>query len=62
MDVVIQAKVTRPIGFVSEWTLDPRVVLQRLLGLEKPTDVWPFSSSKVEIIEDDQKIKKPAVI
>ena len=42
--------------------MHPRVVIQRLLGLEKPTDVWPFSGSKVEIIEDDQKIKKPAVI
>ena len=48
MDVVIHAEVTQPSGFVSEWTLDPRIVLQRLLGLEKPTDVWQIGS-KIEI-------------
>ena len=45
MDVAIYAEVTQPNGYTSEWMLDPRVVIQRLLGLEKPTDLWQIGGN-----------------
>ena len=63
MDVAIYAEVTQPNGYVSEWMLDPRVVIQRLMGLEKPTDLWQIGGNgHIDLLEDDEKIviKKPA--
>jgi hypothetical protein len=40
MDVAIYAEVTQSDGQVSEWMLDPRIVIQRLLGLESVDEVW----------------------
>lgn len=65
MEVAIYAEVTQPNGYVTEWMLDPRIVIQRLLGLEKPTDVLKIGDKgKFDLQEDDQQIvikKQPAL-